>query len=70
MYAHQLDLFEPNDELSLLKKENADLWKAYDALRKGLFARHNGLDRRWIESEKKADIFERRLAMLEKNIMI
>lgn len=69
MYAQQLDFFEPNDDVSLLKKENEDLWKAYDSLRKGLFARHNGLDKRWVESEKRADIFERRLALLEKNVM-
>lgn len=69
MYAQQLDFFESNDELSLLKKENDDLWKAYDSLRKGLFARYNGLDKRWIESSNKAEIFERRLALLEKNVM-
>ena len=68
MYAQQLDLIEPNDDISLMKRENADLWKAQDNLRKGLFARHNGLDKRWIESERKVDILERRIAFLEKNL--
>jgi len=62
MYAIQLDMFESNDELSLLKKENADLRKGLDSLRKGLFARHNALDKRWIETNERLEFIERNLS--------
>ena len=63
MYAIQLDLIEPNDELSLLKRENTRSLRAdLNALRKGLFARHNDLDKRWITTNQRLEMIERNLS--------
>jgi hypothetical protein len=62
MYAIQLDLLESNDELSLLKRENADLRMGLDNLRKALFARHNSLDKRWLETNQRLEFIERNLS--------
>ncbi len=61
MYAQQLDLFESNDDISLLKKENAHLRHCMDILRKSLFARHNNLDKRWLETNQRLEFLERNL---------
>lgn len=62
MYAIQLDMLESNDDISLLKRENKMLRDSMDALRKGLFARHNALDKRWIETNRRLDFIERNLS--------
>ena len=62
MYAIQLDMFESNDDLSMLKRENKMLRDSVDALRKGLFARHNALDKRWIDTNKRLELIERNLS--------
>lgn len=62
MYAIQLDMFESNDDLSLLKRENKMLRDSMDNLRKGLFARHNDLDRRWMQTNQRLDFLERNLS--------
>jgi len=62
MYALQLEMFESNDELSLMKRDNAELRKGLDNLRKGMFARHNGLDKRWIETNERLEFLERNLS--------
>ena len=62
MYAIQLDLIEANDEFSLLKRENESLRASLDALRKGLFARHNDLDKRWITTNQRLEMIERNLS--------
>lgn len=62
MYAIQLDMFESNDELSMMKRENKLLRDSMDNLRKGLFARHNALDKRWIDTNKRLDFIERNLS--------
>lgn len=62
MYAIQLDMFERNDELSMLKRENKMLRESMDALRKGLFARHNALDKRWIDTNNRLEFLERNLS--------
>jgi hypothetical protein len=62
MYAIQLDMFESNDELSMMKRENKILRDSMDNLRKGLFARHNALDKRWIDTNKRLEFLERNLS--------
>lgn len=62
MYAIQLDMFESNDDLSMLKRENKLLRDSMDNLRKGLFARHNDLDKRWIQTNQRLDFLERNLS--------
>jgi len=61
MYAIQLDMFESNDELSILKRENKILRDSMDNLRKGMFARHNALDKRWIDTNNRLEFLERNL---------
>ena len=62
MYAIQLDMFESNDDVSMLKKENKMLRDSMDNLRRGLFARHNDLDKRWMATNQRLDFLERNLS--------
>lgn len=62
MYAIQLDMFESNDELSMIKRENKLLRESMDNLRKGLFARHSALDKRWIDTNNRLEFLERNLS--------
>lgn len=56
----QLDLFE-NCELSIVKDDLKKLKTSQDRVRKGIYAKHN-------ELEKKYDDLLRRLELLERNI--
>lgn len=51
----QLDLFEENDELSLMKKEIRGLLERQENVRKGLFARHNDLMKLYIKQQEEID---------------
>lgn len=62
MYAIQLEMFEDNDDVSMLKRENKLLRVSMDNLRKGLFARHNDLDRRWLQTNQRLDFLEHNLS--------
>jgi hypothetical protein len=51
----QLDLFETNDETSLLRQEIKEVRERLEAARRGLFARHTDLHRMYIEQQKEID---------------
>jgi hypothetical protein len=68
----QLDLFDdPTDENIYLKRQMDALVLAQDKLRKGLFARHNELERNFgkqlLEFGEKLEAIERQLFLLAKN---
>ncbi len=51
----QLDLFETNDETSLLRQEIKEVRERLESARKGLFARHTDLHRMYAEQQKEID---------------
>jgi hypothetical protein len=51
----QLDLFETEDDMSLLKKENKALFDRVENMRRGLFARHNELMKLYIKQQEEID---------------
>lgn len=68
MQAIQLDLFEIYTEENLLEKRMEVLEESQNKLRKGLFGRHNNLEKRYIELVERCHSLEMRLMMLEKNL--
>ena len=65
--AIQLDLFEPNDEISMLHREIAAMKDAQDRQRKSLFAKQNDLAKMYIDIKQKYDALERQIHMVIKN---
>jgi len=59
--AIQYDLFEPNDELSLTKKEIALIKEQQNNLRKGLFVRHNELMKLYLKQQEEIDELKAKL---------
>lgn len=51
----QYDLFESNDEISLLRKEIEALREQNANVRKGLFARHAELAKLWLKQQDEID---------------
>lgn len=70
MEAIQLDLFEDYTEERLLELRMENLEESQNKLRKGLFARHTNLEKRYVELHEKCHALEMRLALLEKNLSI
>ena len=52
---YQLSLLEDNDELALLKRELAEVKASSEAVRRGLFARHNELAKLYIELKRQME---------------
>lgn len=59
--AIQYDLFEPTDDISLLKKEIEALELSQQAVRRGLFARHNQLAELVMSQHKQIEELNKRL---------
>ncbi len=59
--AIQYDMFEPNDELSLTKKEIALIKEQQNNLRRGLFARHNELMKLYVKQQEEIDELKAKL---------
>ncbi len=57
----QFDLFEPYDEISLLRKEIDVLREQSANVRKGLFARHNELAKLWLKQQDEIEDLKRSL---------
>lgn len=57
----QLDLFEKRTDIELLEDQIVLLEKALDKQRKGLFARHNELCKKYMELNDRFDVLERML---------
>ena len=51
----QLDLFEAEDDMSLLRKENRALFDRVENMRRGLFARHTELMKMYIKQQEEID---------------
>lgn len=51
----QLELFEENDDMSLLKKEHRALYDRVENMRRGLFARHADLMKMYIKQQEEID---------------
>jgi hypothetical protein len=64
----QYDLFEDNDELSLLQKQVMRLAQSNEKVRKGLFARLNRLGLEYAKALDKLHELELRLQLMEKNL--
>lgn len=45
----QLDFFEPNDEMSLLKREIKGTFDRVENVRRGIFSRHNSFTKEVLE---------------------
>lgn len=61
MDAIQLDFFEDNDELTMLKKEIILLRESQHKVRKNLFAKHSELAKMYMENVERLDNIERML---------
>ena len=48
----QLDFFDDNSELGVLKKEVSELKKSQDAVRRGMFARMSDLSKLYVQQTK------------------
>ena len=57
----QLDLFEEYDELTLLRKELAQVRESGEKVRKGLFARHNELSKMYLDLKQDQENIRRLL---------
>jgi hypothetical protein len=55
----QLELFENNTEVELLKKEIRDIRDRSENVRRGLFARHNELAKLYMEQKEEIDQLKR-----------
>lgn len=64
MSAIQFDLFESNDEISLLKREISNMRKSQDNVRKSLFAQNNSLTK--LCFSLKEELHELRSLMIER----
>jgi hypothetical protein len=51
----QLDFFEDNDDMSILKKEHRALFDRVENMRRGLFARHTDLMKLYIKQQEEID---------------
>ncbi len=54
-YAIQFDLFESNDEISLLKKELLIIDKKYSNVQRGMFARHGEMMKLILKQQDEID---------------
>lgn len=63
MSLFQLDLFQENDEL--LRYEIKQIEKTCENVRKGLFARHNELCKKYLELREENEILRIRLQKIE-----
>ena len=45
----QLSILEPNDEISLMKRDIIAMKESYDSVRRAMFARHNELAKQLAE---------------------
>ncbi len=61
----QLDLFQEDDEMTILKKEHKLLFERMENMRRGLFARHNDLMKMYIKQQEELD---RLRAMMVKEV--
>ncbi len=57
----QFDLFEKNDEMSLIRKEFEETRKMADNVRKGLFARQNEFMKLYMKQEERLNRIEQLL---------
>jgi hypothetical protein len=62
----QLDLFEPLDESTFLRKEMDALNNAQHNLRRGIFARINDLGKLVVRQQEEIDALSRQLIMVAK----
>jgi hypothetical protein len=58
MINFQLDLFNPTDEVEILRKELIAVKESSDKVRKGMFARHNELAKMYLEMKDRVDVLE------------
>ncbi len=61
----QLELFEENDELTILGKELDSLKKQNDKLKKSLFSKHNDLSKLCLMLKEELDDVKKRLVTVE-----
>ena len=54
----QLELFDIRSETDILQEEIGELKKSQDKLRKGLFARHGELAKKYLEIHNRLEILE------------
>jgi hypothetical protein len=62
----QYELFETNDDISLLQKEMSELRVSQNNLRKGLFARHNDLSKLYMRQQDELEKLKLKLSELIK----
>lgn len=63
----QLDMFEEQTEELFLQKEVNALIKAQDNLRRGLFARHNEMQRVISKQQEEIEALKRQFTILTRN---
>lgn len=62
----QFELFESNDEMSILRKEMIDLRVSQNNLRKGLFSRHNDLAKMYMRQQCELEKLKLKVEELKK----
>jgi hypothetical protein len=65
MSALQLELFESYDEIDILRLQILSINKSCENVRKGLFARHNEICKRYIDLKEENENLRIRLARIE-----
>ncbi len=66
MAIQQLDLFDEETEICLLRKEVQELKTSLDKVRKGIFAKHGDLAKMYMNVDQRMEIIERNICKGDK----
>lgn len=66
MTAIQLELFEENSEIDILRKEMSHMRTSQDNVRKGMFARHAELVKMYLKQQDEIEILRSMLLKVQK----